>query len=197
MTIQLGCLVIPAPEEIGAELDEKAADFLVHCPRTVLDTILQAATENGNTEIFGRLLGKPMRTPSGRLRTVIQATTVAANYAESTRVSVKVSPEELSRMESDFERIHGASKLLNVGWFHTHPGHGIFMSGTDKSNHSCYEQSWQVALVVDPMRMEYGFFHGRECKRLGDFVICDRLDHTGDLACTNIGDEVDPSAGRS
>jgi proteasome lid subunit RPN8/RPN11 len=187
MAIQLGTLVVPIPEQISSELDENSANFLVHCPRSVLSLIFQTAKQNSNTEIFGRLMGKPVRTPSGRIRTVIHATTIAGNYDVSTRVSVQVSPEELARMERDFERLHGSTSFLNVGWFHTHPGHGIFMSGTDKNNHLSYENTWQVALVVDPLRMEYGFFHGGECRRLDDFVICDRLDHTGDDRCTEVG----------
>jgi proteasome lid subunit RPN8/RPN11 len=39
-----------------------------------------------------------------------------------------------------------------VGWYHTHPGHGLFLSPVDKVNHSGYQtlNSHAVALVFDP-----------------------------------------------
>jgi proteasome lid subunit RPN8/RPN11 len=54
-----------------------------------------------------------------------------------------------------------------VGWYHSHPGHGIFLSGTDLiTQRSCYNQIWQIAVVYDPLRKEIGFFYGAEGKRI-------------------------------
>jgi proteasome lid subunit RPN8/RPN11 len=49
-----------------------------------------------------------------------------------------------------------------LGWQHTHPGLGIFLSAYDLFIHrNFFSQLWQVALVVDPVRQEMGFFHWR------------------------------------
>ena len=49
-----------------------------------------------------------------------------------------------------------------VGWQHTHPGFGVFLSGYDMFIHrNFFNQPWQVALVVDPQRHEFGFFQWR------------------------------------
>lgn len=42
-----------------------------------------------------------------------------------------------------------------VGWYHTHPGHGLFLSAVDKINHSGYQSlnSKAVALVFDPSKL--------------------------------------------
>ncbi len=46
-----------------------------------------------------------------------------------------------------------------VGWHHTHPGFGIFLSSYDMFIHrNFFTQPWQVAMVVDPKRHEFGFF---------------------------------------
>ena len=39
-----------------------------------------------------------------------------------------------------------------IGWYHTHPGHGLFLSAVDKINHSGYQSlnSKAIALVFDP-----------------------------------------------
>jgi proteasome lid subunit RPN8/RPN11 len=41
-----------------------------------------------------------------------------------------------------------------VGWYHTHPGHGLFLSPVDKVNHSGYQSlnPSAVALVFDPSK---------------------------------------------
>ena len=50
-----------------------------------------------------------------------------------------------------------------LGWQHTHPGFGIFLSGYDLFIHRhFFPQLHQVALVVDPQRQELGFFQWRE-----------------------------------
>lgn len=43
-----------------------------------------------------------------------------------------------------------------VGWYHTHPGHGLFLSAVDKINHSGYQSlnSKAIALVFDPSKIE-------------------------------------------
>jgi proteasome lid subunit RPN8/RPN11 len=64
-----------------------------------------------------------------------------------------------------------------VGWQHTHPGFGIFLSGYDLFIHkNFFAQTWQIALVVDPRRQEFGFYHwrGGEVKDCG-FVCVQEL----------------------
>lgn len=54
-----------------------------------------------------------------------------------------------------------------VGWYHSHPGHGIFLSGTDlTTQRSCYNQIWQIAVVYDPINRQIGFFYGADGKKI-------------------------------
>ncbi|MCI0341584.1 MAG: Mov34/MPN/PAD-1 family protein [Planctomycetales bacterium] len=49
--------------------------------------------------------------------------------------------------------------LAVVGWHHTHPGYGVFLSDADRFLHTrFFPFPWQAALVVDPVRRELGFF---------------------------------------
>jgi proteasome lid subunit RPN8/RPN11 len=49
--------------------------------------------------------------------------------------------------------------LVIVGWVHSHPGYGIFLSDADQFLHTqFFTLPWQVALVIDPKRNELGFF---------------------------------------
>ena len=46
-----------------------------------------------------------------------------------------------------------------VGWFHTHPRMGVFLSGYDIWLHEhFFPRAWQVALVVEPHSTVGGFF---------------------------------------
>jgi proteasome lid subunit RPN8/RPN11 len=49
-----------------------------------------------------------------------------------------------------------------VGWHHTHPGLGVFLSAYDLFVHRNYFSApFHVALVVDPKAQEFGFFQWR------------------------------------
>jgi proteasome lid subunit RPN8/RPN11 len=47
-----------------------------------------------------------------------------------------------------------------VGWYHTHPDMGIFLSETDldKTHRVLFSEPFQVALVYDPVKSRAGYF---------------------------------------
>jgi proteasome lid subunit RPN8/RPN11 len=47
-----------------------------------------------------------------------------------------------------------------VGWYHSHPGVGVFMSPTDRNLHEAFFSAlpWYLALVVDPACDGFGVF---------------------------------------
>ena len=50
-----------------------------------------------------------------------------------------------------------------LGWQHTHPGLGVFLSEQDLFIHrNFFAEAWQIALVVDPRRQDFAFFHWRQ-----------------------------------
>lgn len=163
-SVTLGPLVAPTIHHAPAELDDMMELFAVHWDEVLSAKIMQHAVRFDNTEVFGLLLGDVVQTPSGRLRTIIRDFITAEHLQESTATFVEVSAAELIRMDERYELMKERSGLLKVGWFHTHPGHGIFMSQTDRDNHLLYSKSWQVALVLDPKRKTLGFFAGADCK---------------------------------
>jgi proteasome lid subunit RPN8/RPN11 len=49
-----------------------------------------------------------------------------------------------------------------VGWHHTHPGLGAFLSGYDRFiQENFFREPWHIALVVDPRQRELVFYHWR------------------------------------
>jgi proteasome lid subunit RPN8/RPN11 len=50
-----------------------------------------------------------------------------------------------------------------VGWFHSHPALGVFMSATDAATQRAFfNQSWHLALVVDPLARISAWFCGAD-----------------------------------
>jgi proteasome lid subunit RPN8/RPN11 len=50
-----------------------------------------------------------------------------------------------------------------IGWYHSHPGHGVFLSGKDRATQATwFTLPWHIALVVDPLRHEAAAFAGPE-----------------------------------
>ncbi len=52
-----------------------------------------------------------------------------------------------------------------LGSYHSHPNLGVFLSRTDlETQETIFPHAWQMALVIDPVREEVGFFVGRDGK---------------------------------
>jgi len=78
--------------------------------------------------------------------------------SEMSEVSCAFPPRRLAEVANDIVegRIHGRI----VGWYHSHPGHGLFLSQTDMDTHMQFHQfsPYAVSLVVDPRSSEFGIW---------------------------------------
>jgi 26S proteasome regulatory subunit N11 len=65
-------------------------------------------------------------------------------------------PDKLARVADDIVR--GKIDGRIVGWYHSHPSYGIFMSETDMTTHGKLLQfsPFVIALVVDPAINQFG-----------------------------------------
>jgi proteasome lid subunit RPN8/RPN11 len=61
-----------------------------------------------------------------------------------------------------------------LGWSHTHPGFGVFLSDFDKQQHQrFFPESWQIAYVMDTHAQERAAYHlvQGQWKRLGGYYV--------------------------
>jgi proteasome lid subunit RPN8/RPN11 len=78
-------------------------------------------------------------------------------------VATDANPVHFSFTWKDVDRVRAhrerAGKAL-IGWYHTHPGLGIFLSETDleKTHQQLFNELFQVALVYDPISGRAGYF---------------------------------------
>lgn len=108
-------------------------------------------------EVGGILLGPP---PT-RDEPLEVAASIPALEAENRQASVTFTHESWAGIYATMEARHPGLGI--VGWYHSHPGFGIFLSEYDLFIHrSFFSGAEQVAYVIDPRRGQEGFFGWRE-----------------------------------
>lgn len=88
---------------------------------------------------------------------------IEAKYTESVQASVKFTHQTWEYVNQVKDRDYPDKKI--VGWFHTHPGFGIFLSSFDTFIHqNFFNLPWQIAYVIDPLSGREGFYYWRNGK---------------------------------
>ena len=83
---------------------------------------------------------------------------VAAKHNRESLSRLTFTNESWQQMLADIERQY--PRTVVVGWYHTHPGHGIFLSSHDKYIHNnFFNRPYQIAIVYDPKADYFGLFH--------------------------------------
>ena len=154
---------IPTPKPVPTrdESVEAAAMGAIHDDaypiffrEDVLEEVLDYSEQDTSRELGGFLLGGVHEDQ----RTFVEIRHfLPAVDARSRAASLTFTHETWAAMNREVEQ-RFAGEIV-VGWQHTHPDFGIFLSGYDLFIHKHYfDAPWHVALVVDPVRQEFGFF---------------------------------------
>lgn len=106
------------------------------------------ARSGGKLEIMGMLIGKV----DGNVMVVMDS---YALPVEGTETRVNAQAQAYEYMANYMERAKQVGRLENaIGWYHSHPGYGCWLSGIDVST-QMLNQNFQepfVAIVIDPVR---------------------------------------------
>jgi proteasome lid subunit RPN8/RPN11 len=158
---------VPGPADLPVFIDRRAAD-----------AIERHALTDTSVELGGILLGKEcVDQATGQPFVWINQSLEAKHYANSQASFTYThdSWEEITR-----QRDLQFPKYDIVGWYHTHPSFGIFLSHHDLFIHQhFFAQPLQVAYVVDPINQTRGFFQWRDggmAQVTGYYVTADRAD---------------------
>lgn len=113
-----------------------------------------AATDH-KKELGGIIIGSVDET---KLSTSLFITgMIMAQNTTSDRTSITFTHDTWKQLHKDKENLYPDGKI--VGWFHTHPGFGVFLSNYDLFIHqNFFNLPWQVAYVVDPVHKKRGFY---------------------------------------
>ncbi len=113
-----------------------------------LKQMLAHTQRNLDDEIAGILVGRIFRSSQGLVTVLAEA--VAAAYTESGMGHVTFSHETWEEMYQYLESLACDAEI--VGWYHTHPGFGVFFSGQDRFiQQNFFSALGQVGIVVDPI----------------------------------------------
>ena len=131
------------------------ADLHIFLTEEILRDVVEWSQSDVEHELGGVFVGE-MCAYRGRPFLEIQGYIRAQHY-EHTAASFRFTHDSWSAITRERENTYG-DKIV-VGWHHTHPGYGIFLSGTDMFSHrSFFNLPWMVAMVVDPRKGDLGFF---------------------------------------
>jgi proteasome lid subunit RPN8/RPN11 len=149
----------PAPIRVDGQRSQVVGrlhrkGYPIFCDAKVLDDIIEYSEEDLHTERGGFLLGGLYRDQRNYIE--IQHF-VPAQLTIGKAASMTFTHDTWAALSR--EVITRFPEALLLGWHHTHPGFGIFLSSYDRFIHdNFFSQPWHVALVVDPQQQELGFF---------------------------------------
>jgi proteasome lid subunit RPN8/RPN11 len=109
-----------------------------------------------DAEVGGFLVGVKNADSSVKLTGIVPALSAESGQAHLT-ITHEVWDEVLPQVEKQFPGD------VIIGWYHTHPGFGLFLSPYDMFiQEGFFPSEHQVALVIDPLAGELGYFGWRD-----------------------------------
>jgi len=123
----------------------------------VLTEINAYVSQSLDKEMGGFLLGNRYRDPDSNKEFVIIDQHVDAAYAEGTAVSLAFTADAWMDLKENLSGRFSGKAL--VGWYHSHPKLGVFLSDSDLGIHEeRFREPWMTAVVIDPYSHTGGFF---------------------------------------
>jgi len=158
---------VPGPADLPIFLDRRAAD-----------AIERHALSDTTVELGGILLGKECLDPGTGQPFVWISQSLEAKHYANTQASFTYTHDSWEEITRERDRQYPQYDI--VGWYHTHPSFGIFLSHHDLFIHqNFFAQPLQVAYVVDPINQTRGFFQWRDggmAQVAGYYVSAERTD---------------------
>ncbi len=109
-----------------------------------------------DNEVGGIMVGEWCTDEKGWQFIVVEHA-IPARHTRQGSVYLTFTQDSLVEIHDEIDLHHKGKKI--VGWYHTHPRMGIFLSHYDTWLHkNFFPEPWQVALVVEPHSSNGGFF---------------------------------------
>lgn len=153
-------------------------ELAVFISEEAFDRAVERGAEDTTREVGGVLVGEVLCDERGPYLSI--ETTIDALHADEKGAELTFTHATWEHIHREMDTKHQGKRV--VGWYHTHPGFGVFLSDRDQFIHkSFFDLPFQVALVYDPKSREHGLFAWRddEVWRMRHYAIGAR-DHTWD-----------------
>ena len=118
--------------------------------------VLHASSDLEN-EVGGVLVGKWCADSETARQFIVITATLPARFTQQGSVFLTFTQDSLVDFHAKIEENYPEDVI--VGWYHTHPRMGVFLSHYDTWLHNhFFPEPWQVALVMEPHTEVGGFF---------------------------------------
>ena len=137
---------------------EKDFVFPVYIHRKILNEI-NSFCKKSKFEIFGYLAGNILKWKE-KMYIVIKDQLFIKGGIQSHKYSTSQIKGTSGIYDKKFKKLKKKNENLRiVGWWHSHPNFGCFLSSTDlHTQQYFFPDSYQVALIIDPIQDVFEFF---------------------------------------
>ena len=137
---------------IGERVEE---DKNIYISQPVYKEIHKFTQNKTTNESGGMLIGEVVE-EFGKTNIIINGF-IEAKFSEGTPTTLKFTHETWEYVHKEMDKRFPGQKI--VGWIHTHPNFGIFLSEYDKFiQENFFKEEYQIAYVVDPIQNIEGFY---------------------------------------
>lgn len=117
----------------------------------VLGSLRTFSSSESDHELGGVLVGRVGKASRRRFVEILDF--IPASKGVSRRASFEFTNEAQKEIHEVMEARFKGFRI--VGWFHTHPGYGVFLSSADQFiDEHYFNEPYHVAVVIDPTRNE-------------------------------------------
>jgi proteasome lid subunit RPN8/RPN11 len=135
----------------------RAPSLQVFVTQTAFKAINNHANSDLDNEVGGWLAGRWCKDIDTKVEYVVVEALLPAQQVRSGSTFLTFTHDSQVAMLAALEERYAKKGI--VGWYHTHPRMGLFLSGYDTWLHDhFFPHPWQVALVVEPHSHTGGFF---------------------------------------
>lgn len=167
--------IIKLPTNFISVGEIEVDDVKIYIKQDVYKSIEEFSKEDTSRECGGILIGDYEEV--NNKKNIIISAFIEARYTDASASTLTFTHESWNYIHNEHEKLYSEKKIL--GWQHTHPNYGIFLSNYDIFiQENFFNLPWQIAYVVDPIAGTRGFFqwrNGKVEKTSGFYIFDDTL----------------------
>ena len=159
-------------------------DVKVYIHQEVYKKLESYSATDTHTELGSILLGNAYEDQGKNF--VVISDYIEAKYTDASAATLTFTHETWDYVHKERNRRDGDNQI--VGWQHTHPNYGIFLSNYDLFiQENFFDLPFQVAYVIDPVQNKRGFFQWKNGKveKLRGFYVYNDVDKPVKIELTN------------
>ena len=149
-------------------------DVKVYIKQDVYKALEKLSASDTSKELGSIILGEYSE-ELGKTHVVI-SDYIEAKYTDASASTLTFTHETWDYIHKEHERLYPTKKI--IGWQHTHPNYGIFLSNYDMFiQENFFNMPFQVAYVIDPIQNIRGFFQWKNGKieKLKGYYVYDEI----------------------